>query len=148
MIRIALGVVTAACAAACGGAAARDPAHTPTRPPAATVTAPSGTHRLAMGSFCWTARSGSAGVTGCGDGPAPALMPDMPRVRAHRGDVLVVHLGFTPTAPVDATVGGMRYRLPAGRTLRLRVRRGGFLTLDPRSGSDDVEYLARVVIVS
>ena len=101
-----------------------------------------------MGSYCWTAHSGSSGVTGCGDGPAPALMPNLPVVRAHAGETVTVHLRFTPTAPVEATIGRARYRLPAASTLRLRVRRGGFLTVDPRRGSDDVEYLARIVISS
>jgi hypothetical protein len=148
MIRIALGIVAAVCAAACGGSASHDPAHTSTRPPAATLTGPSGTRTLATGSYCWTASTGSGFVGGCGDSGDPALIPGLPRVRVHLGDAIVVHLRFTPTAPVDASIGPTRYRLPAGRTLHLRVRGGGVLTLDPRSGGDDVEYLARIVIAS
>ena len=146
MIRIALIVVTATCLTGCGATAT--PGHTSTRPPVATITGTSGTHRLAMGSYCWTEHTGSSGVTGCGDGPAPALMPNLPRIRIHAGETVIVRLGFTPTARVEATIGRARYRLPAASTLRLRVRRGGFLTVDPRQGSDDVEYLARIVIVA
>ncbi len=146
MIRIALGFVAAFCATACGGGAT--PHHGSTRPPAATIASPSGTRKLATGSFCWTARSGSSTVTGCGDGPAPRYIPDLPRVRVRAGEIVVVHLRFTPTAPVEAAIGRDRYRLPAASVLRLRVHRAGFLTLDPRSGSDDVEYLARIVIAS
>lgn len=146
MIRIGMVVVTMVSVVACGGAAT--PHHGSTRPPAATITDATGIHRLAMGSFCWTAHSGSSGVTGCADGPAPALMPNLPVVRVHAGQTVLVRLRFTPTAPVEATIGSARYRLPAASVLRLRVRRGGFLMVDPRHGHDDVEYLARIVMSS
>ena len=100
------------------------------------------------GSYCWTARTGSSFVGGCGDSGAPGLVPGMPRVHVHAGETVVVHLGFRPTAPVDATIGRDRYTLPGASILRLRVRHGGVLTLDPRRGGDDVEYLARMVIAS
>jgi hypothetical protein len=92
--------------------------------------------------------SRSSGATGCGDSAGPAFIPDMPRVRVRAGETIVVRLGFTPTAPVEATVGHDRYRLPAASLLRLAVRRGGVLTLDPHRGHGDVEYLARLVIAS
>ena len=144
MIRIGTTLATVMCVAGCGGGST--PHHGSTRPPAAAITSTSGTHRLAIGSYCWTARTGSEGVTGCADGPAPALMPGLPRVRVHAGETVTVHLSFTPTAPVEATIGRVRYRLPAAAVLRLRVRGGGFLMVDPRSGSNDVEYLARIVM--
>jgi hypothetical protein len=146
MIRIALTLVVALCAAACGGARAHHSGST--RPPAATITAASGTRTLSTGSYCWSTRTGSSQVTGCADGARPAFLPGLPRVRVHLGETVVVRLGFTPTAPVEATVGRDRYRLPAAPVLRLHVRHGGFLMLDPRRGSDDVEYTARMVIAS
>ncbi|HET7379155.1 MAG TPA: hypothetical protein VFJ24_03845 [Gaiellales bacterium] len=135
-------------AAGCGGAATHHPAHTSTRPPVATLTSSSGTRTLVTGSYCWTARSGSSSVAGCGDAAAPRLIPGMPRIHVQAGETVVVHLGFSPTAPVDVTIGRDHYTLPAASVLRVRVRHGGFLTLDPRRGSDDVEYLARMVIAS
>lgn len=145
MIRIALTLV-AFCTAACGGTAS--PHHGSTRPPAATITAPSGATTLSTGSYCWSSRTGSSGVTGCADSAGPAHIPGLPRVHVHAGETIVVQLEFTPTAPVEATIGRARYRLPAARTLRLRVRSGGFLTVDPHRGHDDVEYLARIVMSS
>jgi hypothetical protein len=66
-------------------------------------------------------------------------------VPAAVGETIVVRLRFRPTHPVQATIGAVRYRLPATATLRLRVRGPGLLTLAPRRGSDDVQYLARIV---
>jgi len=148
MIRMTAALVAVICAAGFGGAATHHPAHASTQPPAATLTSSSGTRRLVTGSYCWTARTGSSFVGVCGDGAAPRLVPGMPCVRVHPGETVVVHLGFRPTAPVDAAIGRDRYTLPAASILRLRVHHGGFLTLDPRRGSDDVEYLARMVIAS
>jgi len=141
-------LVAVTCAAGCGGAATHHPAHASTRPPAATLTSSSGTRRLVTGSYCWTAGTGSSFVGGCGDSAAPRLVPGMPRVHVHAGETVVVHLGFRPTAAVDATIRRDRYTLPAASLLRLRVRHGGVLRLDPRRGGDDVEYLARMVIAS
>ena len=146
MIRIALGIVAAMAVAACGGTAS--PHHGSPRPPAATIAAPSGATTLSTGSYCWSSRTGSSGVTGCADSAGPAHIPGLPRVHVHAGETIVVHLGFTPTAPVEATIGRARYRLPGARTLRLRVRSGGFLTVDARRGRDDVQYLARIVMSS
>jgi hypothetical protein len=145
MIRIALIVVTAICLDGCGRAASPQ---TSTRPPAATVTAHAGVRRLTIGSYCWSTRSGSTSVGGCADGGAPASYPGLARVPVQLGETIVVRLGFAPTASVEATIGRARYRLPAAATLRLRVRRAGILTLDPRHGGDDVEYLGRIVIAS
>jgi hypothetical protein len=142
MIRIALIVAAATCLTGCGQTASPQ---TSTRPPAATVTAHTGIHRLTIGSYCWSAHSGSTGVAGCADGGAPATYPGLARVSARIGETIVVRLRFTPTASVEATIGHDRYRLPAAATLRLRVRRAGILTLDPRRGSDDVQYVARIV---
>jgi hypothetical protein len=72
----------------------------------------------------------------------------MPRVRVHAGETVTVRLRFTPTSPVEAAIGHDHYRLPPARVLRLHVRHGGFLTLDPRRGHDDVVYMARMVIAS
>lgn len=132
--------------AGCGGSAT--PHHGSTRPPQATITTGTGTKTLSTGSYCWSVRKGSSGVTGCADGAGPAFIPGLPRVRVHLGETVVVRLRFTPTAPVEAAIGPVHYRLPASRVLRLRVRRGGFLRVDPRRGHDDVEYLARIVMSS
>jgi hypothetical protein len=158
MIRTGIGVVAAVLMAGCGQAGTSTPQGHPksyphaapsTRPPAATLTSATGTRRLVTGSYCWTARTGKKTfATGCGDAASPELMPGMPRVHVHHGETLVVHLGFTPTAPVEATLGDRHYRLPAASVLHLRVRSGGFLMIDPRRGHDDVEYLARIVMSS
>jgi hypothetical protein len=156
MIRIALIVVAASCLAGCGqaGSAASNPpssARRPTpstRPPAATIVTAAGAHRLTVGSYCWSVRTATGGTTACGDAAGPAAIPGLATVPAAIGETIVVRLRFTPTHPVEATIGAVRYRLPAAATLRLRVRRLGLLTVDPHRGSDDVEYLARIVRVA
>jgi hypothetical protein len=149
MIRIGTVVVAAVFLSACGGTGALHPSRRlSTPPPAATVVTSAGVHRLTTGSYCWSVRSGGSWVTGCGDSAGPAAIPDLPVLHVGRGESLVVRLRFAPTAPVEATIGHARYRLPAASVLHLLVRRGGFLILDPRHGGDDVEYMARVVIAS
>jgi hypothetical protein len=157
MIRIALIVVAATCLAGCGQTAGSPSASAPpsthhgttaTRPPGATLTSTAGVHRLTIGSYCWSVRTATGGTTACGDAAGPAAIPDLATVPAAIGETIVVRLRFTPTHPVEATIGAVRYRLPAAATLRLRVRRLGVLTVDPRRGSDDVEYLARIVRVA
>ncbi len=140
MIRIATALVTVAALAGCGHGAASSS----TRPPPAFVTTGAGTHRLTLGSFCWSAASGSGSVTGCGDAGNPALFPGLARTRAHRGETIVIRFGFTPTKPVTASIGSTRYRLPAEATVRLRVRAGGLLEVDAAHGSDDASYYAHV----
>ena len=146
MIRIGMALVAAMVAAGCSASAA--PHHRSTQPPRATITTRTGARTLATGSYCWSVRNGSSGVTGCADSAGPAFVPGLPRVRVRRGETVVVRLGFTPTAPVVAAIGPVRYRLPANALLHLRVRRGGLLRVDPRRGGDHVEYLARIVIAS
>jgi hypothetical protein len=139
MIRIATALVTAAALAGCGhGAAASN------RPPAAFVTTGAGTHRLTLGSYCWTAGNGSGGAAGCGDAGDPARTPGLARVRAHRGETIVIRLGFDPTKPVMASIGARRFRLPAHSIVRLRVRDGGLLEVDASQGSDDASYYAHL----
>jgi hypothetical protein len=140
MIRIATALVIVAALAGCGHGAASSS----TRPPEAFVTTGAGTHRLTMGSYCWTATTGSGSVTGCGDAGDPARFPGLARTRAHRGETIVIRLGFTPTKPVTASIGSRRYRLPAQDTVRLHVRDGGLLEIDAFRGSDDVSYYAHL----
>jgi hypothetical protein len=139
MIRIATALVTAAALAGCGhGAAASN------RPPAAFVTTGAGTHRLTLGSYCWTAANGSGSVAGCGDSGDPALFPGLAGARVNRGETIVIRLGFDPTKPVMASIGSRRYRLPAHATVRLHVSAGGLLEIDASRGSDDVSYYAHL----
>jgi hypothetical protein len=140
MIRIATALVIVAALAGCGHGSASSS----TRPPAAFVTTGAGTHRLTLGSYCWTAASGSGSVTGCGDSGDPARYPGLARTRAERGETIVIRFGFTPTKPVTASIGARRYRLPAEATVRLRVRAGGLLEIDASRGSDDASYYAHV----
>jgi hypothetical protein len=143
MIRAAIVAVLAVAGAACGGGAH---AHTATtRPPDAEVMTAAGPRTLTLGSFCWSVRTQTGRMTGCGDTAGAAFIPDLRVVRVRRGTVMVVRFAFTPTAAVDATIGRRRYRLPAAATVRLRVDHPGLLTLDPRRGSDDVQYMARLV---
>jgi hypothetical protein len=153
MIRIALITVAAMCLAGCGQArsagstpppSTHHPAQSP-RPPGATIATAAGAHRLTLGSFCWSARTRTGGTTVCGDSGDPALFPGLAVAHATVGETIVVHLRFTPTDPVEATIGKLRYRLAPAADLRLRVRRAGILTVDPRHGSDDVQYVARIV---
>ena len=150
MIRIALATVAVICLAGCGqaGSAASNPPSSARRPPAATIVTAAGAHRLTIGSYCWSVRTATGGTTACGDAAGPAAIPGLATVPAVVGETIVVRLRFTPTHPVEATIGAVRYHLPAAATLRLRVRRLGLLTVDPRRGSDDVEYLARIVSVA
>jgi hypothetical protein len=153
MIRIALITVAAMCLAGCGQAGSAGsnplrPAHHPARsprPPSATIVTAAGTHGLTLGSYCWSARTGTGGATVCGDAGDPALYPGLVVAHAAVGETIMVHLRFTPTDTVEATIGKVRYRLAPAADLRLRVRRAGILTLDPRHGSDDVQYVARIV---
>ncbi len=145
MIRIATVAVLAAAAAACGGGAHAHAHAQTTQPPDARIVTAAGPHTLTMGSYCWSARTKTGGVTGCADSAGPTHIPDLRVVRVDRGTVVVVRFGFTPTEAVDATIGTRRYRLPAAATVRLRVDHPGLLTLDPRRGHDDVEYFARIV---
>jgi hypothetical protein len=140
MIRIATALVIVAALAGCGHGSASPS----TRPPAAFVTTGAGTHRLTLGSYCWTAVSDSGSVGGCADSGDPALFPGLTRTRAHRGETIVIRFGFTPTKPVTAAIGSRRYRLPARATVRLHVRDGGLLEIDASRGSDDVSYYAHL----
>jgi hypothetical protein len=139
MIRIATALVTGAALAGCGHGAASSP-----RPPAAFVTTGAGTHRLTLGSYCWSVASGSGSVGGCADSGDPARFPGLARTRAERGETIVIRFGFTPTKPVMASIGPRRYRLPAQATVRLRVHAGGLLEVDASHGSDDASYYAHV----
>jgi hypothetical protein len=153
MIRIALITVAAMCLAGCGqaGSAGSDPPasthHRPPsrRPPGATITTAAGTHRLTLGSYCWSTRTRTGGTTACGDAGDPARFPGLVVAHATVGETIVVHLRFTPTDTVEASIGKARYQLAPAADLRLRVRHPGILTLDPRHGSDDVQYVARIV---
>jgi hypothetical protein len=154
MIRIALALVALTGLAGCGqagsGGSSTPPPSTPsrppsTRPPAATLSTAAGTHRLTIGSYCWTARTQTGGTTGCGDAGNPAMFPGLAVAHAAVGETIVVHLRFTPTGMVEASIGRVHYRLAPAADLRLRVHGPGLLTVDPHHGSDDVEYLARVV---
>lgn len=114
------------------------------RPPAAFVTTGAGTHRLTLGSYCWSTAGGSGGVGRCADAGDPARFPGLAGARAHRGETIVIRLGFTPTRPVMASIGSRRYRLPAQATVRLHVRAGGLLEVDASHGSDDASYYAHL----
>jgi hypothetical protein len=135
MIRITTALVTIAALAGCGHGAA-----SPNRPPPAFVTTGAGTHRLTLGSYCWS----TAGSTGCGDSGDPRLFPGLAGARVHRGETIVIRLGFTPTRPMVASIGSRRYRLPAHSTVRLRVRAAGLLEIDASRGSDDATYYAQL----
>jgi len=140
MIRITA-TLTVAALAGCGHGGGAAPS---TGPPAAFVTTGAGTHRMTLGSYCWTAANGSGSVAGCGDSGDPALFPGLAHARVHRGETIVIRLGFDPTRPVTASIGARRYRLPAHSTVRLRVRDGGLLEVDASRGSDDASYYAHM----
>jgi len=146
MIRIAAAAVTLAALAGCGHGTASSIRPSSTRPPSASVTTGAGTHRLTLGSYCWTGTSGTESVTGCGDTGDPAQIPGLARLRAHRGETIVIRLGFIPTKPVAASIGARRYHLPARATLRLRVSGGGVFEVDASRGSDEAGYLAHLRI--
>jgi hypothetical protein len=143
MIRISA-LLTIATLVGCGHGAGAAPS---TRPPAAFVTTGAGTHRMTLGTYCWTARNGSGSVGACADGGDPVRFPGLAGARAHRGETIVIRLGFTPTKPVMASIGSRRYRLPAHGTVRLHVRAGGLLEIDASRGSDDVSYYAHLRVV-
>ena len=144
MIRIGLTAGIAIALAGCGHGAASPSSS----PPPASVTTSAGTHGLTIGSYCWTRRTATGDAIICADSAGPAAIPGLTTVPAAVGETIVVRLRFTPTHPVQATIGPVRYRLPAAATLRLRVRRPGLLIVDPRRGSDDVQYMARIVRVA
>lgn len=141
MIRIATALVTLAALAGCGSHGA---APSSNRPPPTFVTTGAGTHRLTLGSYCWTTANGSGSITGCGDSGDPRQFPGLASVRVHPGETIVIRLGFNPTKPVMASIGSRRYRLPAHATVRLRVRAGGLLEVDASQGSNDASYYAHV----
>ena len=127
MIRIGITAGIAIVLAGCGhgaGSPSTQPTTAPSPPPASLTTS-AGTHGLTLGSYCWTRRTATGGATMCADSAGPAAIPGLTTVPAAVGETIVVRLGFTPTHPVEATIGAVRYRLPAAATLRLCVRRPG-----------------------
>jgi hypothetical protein len=108
------------------------------------VTTSAGTHRLTLGSYCWTHTTDSGSVGRCADSGNPASTPGLATVRARPGEVIVIRLGFSPGRPVTASIGSRRYRLPARATVRLRVRAGGLLAIDATRGPNDASYYAHL----
>jgi hypothetical protein len=108
------------------------------------VTTSAGTHRLTLGSYCWTHTTDSGSVGRCADSGDPASFPGLANIRARRGEVIVIRLGFTPGRPVSASIGSHSYHVPASATVRLRVRAGGLLQIGATSGPNDASYYAHV----
>jgi len=140
MIRIGIAAGIAIALAGCGHGAAS----APTSPPPASVTTSAGTHRLTLGSYCWTHTTDSGSVGRCADSGDPASFPGLANIRARRGEVIVIRLGFTPGRPVAASIGSHSYHVPASATVRLRVRAGGLLQIGATSGPNDASYYAHV----
>lgn len=139
MIRIGITAGIAIALAGCGHGTG-----SPTGPPPASVTTTAGTHRLTLGSYCWTHTTDSGSVGRCADSGNPASFPGLANIRARRGETIVIRLGFTPGQPVTASIGSQRYRLPAHATVRLRVRGGGLLAIGATRGPNDASYYAHV----
>jgi hypothetical protein len=72
------------------------------------------------------------------------LFPGLAGARIHRGETIVIRLGFDPTRPVTASIGSRRFRLPAHATVRLRMRAGGLLEVDASQGANDASYYAHL----
>jgi hypothetical protein len=120
-------------------------------PPPATLETPSGTVKLAQGSYCWS----SPGRGLCVDVIPPSARSDIPSVAVSTGDRVAFRLGFDPTE-VSATLlrpdPDRSFELAPARVVEWSIPSGWqapsgptFVALFARGALGDTTYLARLV---
>jgi hypothetical protein len=93
---------------------------------------------LAYSSFCWT--------SACVDFLPPARRPDLPKIVARAGQVLRIHVGFTPSSvSVRSLALARSYALIASRDTSWRVRGSGVILVQARGAKGSASYVARIV---
>ncbi len=96
---------------------------------------------LAYGSYCWS----EAGKAACADMIPPAQRPDLPVIRARRGQAIVVRLRFRASRIV-VTVGGRRVVRTTGSTVSWQTARTGIVSVEAKVRGDGASYVARLRI--
>ena len=89
-----------------------------------------------FGSYCWK--------TVCADMLPPAGRPDLPVLRAARGALVRLHLGFAPRSAM-LTVGGSKPVVlhPKGTVLTWRAR-AGIADIAVKAAGGSASYLVRI----
>jgi hypothetical protein len=109
-------------------------------PPPAWVEVGRRSRWLAYGSYCW--------ITACVDMVPPQTRSDLPRIKVKPGQMLRVHLGFTPAlARVHMLRGDRAVAVPSTRgrrSISFRARRG-VLMVAASASRGTPSYLARLV---
>jgi hypothetical protein len=116
-------------------------------PPAAWVETASHSTWMAFSSYCWSAPIATGRKAVCADMMPPQSRTDLPTLRARRGDLLRIHLRFSPREAHLTLFQQLRFRhyvLRTGRLLTWRVRNGGVVSIDVRTAAGDAAYLLRL----
>ena len=107
-------------------------------PPPAWIETKGGDRWLAFSNYCWR--------TTCLDFIAPALRPEVPRIRVCRGETVRFHLGFG-VRKLAVRVGTRTFPLAPSRVASWRVQGAGIAVLEAIStGNFGVDYVARLVL--
>jgi hypothetical protein len=111
-------------------------------PPPAWIEAGGLSTWLAYGSYCWLAN----GHGGCVDFIPAAQRPDVPRLALAPGELLIVHLSFSPTSRVELldSDGLTLRRLARAKVVRWRASRFGILLISAKSAYGEAEYVVRL----
>ena len=116
-------------------------------PPAAWVESASHSTWMAFSSYCWSAPIATGRRAVCADMMPPQSRTDLPALRVHRGDLLRVHLGFSPREAHLTLFQPSQFRhyvLRTGRLLTWRVTNAGVVSIDVRAAAGDAAYLLRL----
>jgi hypothetical protein len=143
MMRRAVPILFLLAATACtptgfgNGGGGGGPNPLPGVPPPAQISGPSGTVRMAYGSYCWTTR--------CVDKASPELRRDIPQVGLGGGQA-TIQLGFAPTRGVVVRLGSQVLVRSHRRSVRVDVPRDGLLEVDAGDRRGSVSYVVRVLV--
>ena len=116
-------------------------------PPAAWVETASHSKWMAFSSYCWSAPNATGRKAVCADMIPPQSRTDLPALRVRRGELLRIHLGFSPREAHLTLFQQLRFRhyvLRTGRLLTWRVTNAGIVSIDIRAAAGDAAYLLRL----
>jgi len=144
----ALGIVSSALAATWPGPPRTPPPRLHQQgPPPAWVETQSRSKWMAFSSYCWSVSSGSSRKAVCADMIPPQSRDDLPTLTVRPGQMLRIHLAYSPReahVTLFQLSSFRHYALRPGRVLAWRVPGSGVVSVDTRAASGDAAYLVRL----
>jgi hypothetical protein len=116
-------------------------------PPPAWVETLSQSKWMAFSSYCWSAASGSVRKAVCADMIPPQSRNDLPTLTVRRGQMLRIHLAYSPREAHVTLFHRLSFQhdaLRPGRVLAWRVAGSGVVSVDTRAASGEAAYLVRL----